>query len=529
MNLFTNPEIVRNARIQLRPKKLLIAAGICAAISVVLAYAFFRKDAHVDINIGGTYYVAGQALLHVILWIQALVLVLGGGIACLHAIQREKDQNTFDFQRITRLSPYELTLGKLFGAPLMVFFVFLCFIPAAIVGAVAGHASWTIILVAYVLMILGSLAYLAFALVISLFLRRGTVTWAILFFLAFVGYTSSASPLSQYVSLHSISPFDAVSLAQESSWSLAPSFIHMDIGRSVIPGNDFRDLFFGAPVHHALVLLILYLTILAWFIPAVARNIKRDPTNYELYTPAQALGFLCYLNFILFAFFDWTTTGLAATGGRSPVLSPLEAQSALLAVNILLFFIFGFILLRNRNQVRRVLHGGSAASMGRLEVWPAPYLFLGALIVGAAMVLVIQWKRDPSLEWSLTVGIFRVFFFAFWLICDFLFLQWMKIQRSAHPLVMGVLYLGVYYVCAIIVVSSLSLWHNAFTALFLPTPLFALDTTSWAAHEAVWIAALVAQIAAGVVFVSLQRRSLAALRPQASRISMNAPATNASA
>lgn len=526
MNLFSNPEILRNARIQLRPKKLLIAAGICAAISVALGYTFFHKDTHA-IYMDGTYFVAGEALLHVILWIQALVLVLGGGIACLHAIQREKDQNTFDFQRITRLSPYELTLGKLLGAPLMVFFVFLCFIPAAIVGAVAGHASWTIILAAYVLMILGSLAYLAFALVISLFLRRGTVTWAILFFLAFVGYTSSATPLSQYVSLSSISPFDAISLAQQSSWSLAPNFIQ--VGRSVIPGNEFRDLFFGVPVHHALVLLLLYLTILAWFVPAVARNIKRDPTNYELYTPAQALGFLCYLNFILFAFFDWSTTGLTAIGGRSRVLTPLEAQSALLAVNILLFFIFGFILLRNRNQVRRALHGGNPASLGRLEMWPAPYLFLGALIVGAAMVLVIQWKRDPSLEWSLTVGIFRIFFFAFWLICDFLFLQWMKIQRSAHPLAMGVLYLGVYYICAIIVVSSLNLWHNPFTAFFLPTPLFDLNTASWAAHEAVWIGALIAQIAAGVVFISLQRRSLAALRPQTSRISMNAPATNASA
>jgi hypothetical protein len=528
MSLFSNPEIVRNARIQLRPKKLLIAAGICAAISLALGYTFFHKNAHADIYLNGTYYVAGEALLHIILWIQALVLVIGGGIACLHAIQREKDQNTFDFQRITRLSPYELTLGKLFGAPLMVFFVFLCFIPAAIVGAVAGHASWTIVLVAYVLMVLGSLAYLAFALVISLFLRRGTATWAILFFLAFVGYTSSATPLSQYVSLHSISPFDAISLAQESSWSTAPNLIH--IGRSaVLKGSDFADSFFGVPVHHALVLLILYLTILAWFIPAVARNIKRDPTNYELYTPAQALGFLCYLNFILFAFFNWSAEQFGLTGGRSGVLSPLDAQSALLAVNILLFFIFGFILLRNRNQVRRALHGGSAASMGRMEVWPAPYLFLGALIVGAAMVLVIQWKRDPSLEWSLTVAIFRVFFFAFWLICDFLFLQWMKIQRSAHPLAMGILYLGVYYVCAIIVVSSLHLWQNPFTAIFLPTPLFALDTASWAAHEAVWIGALVAQIAAGIVFVSFQRRSLAALRPQSSRISMNAPATNASA
>ncbi|MGC1105534.1 MAG: hypothetical protein WA876_03275 [Candidatus Acidiferrales bacterium] len=512
MNLFSNPEILRNARIQLRPRKLLIAAAICAVLEIALYYAFFHGGAAVDS--GRTAYGGGSGLLRTILIIQALVLVIGGGIACLHAIQREKDQNTFDFQRLTRLSPLELTLGKLFGPPLMVFFVFLCFIPAAIVGAVVAGTPATILFVAYVLLILGAIAYDAFALVISLFLRRGAVTWAILFFLAFVAYTSSGTPFSAYLSLGSISPFNAVSLAQQNSWSISSG---MQIGGGAVSfPNLFRDLFFGIPVHHALVLFIFYITILAWLIPAVARNIKRDPGDYELYTSAQALGFLCYLNFILFAFFRWSS--MTAPDRFTVHLSPLEVQSALLSVNILLFFIFGFILLRNRNQVRRALHGGVSGSMGRLETWPAPYLFLGALIVGVAMILMIQWKSDPSLEWSLAVAIFRVVFFAFWLICDFLFLQWMKLQRGSHPLVMGVLYLGVYYVCAIIIVSSLHLTHNPFTAIFLPTPLFVLNTASWSAHQAVWIIALLAQIAAGVIFAVLQRRTFAQLQPRSSPV-----------
>ena len=136
----------------------------------------------------------------------------------------------------------------------------------------------------------------------------------------------------------------------------------------------------------------------------------------------------------------------------------------------------------------------------------------------------IQWKRDPSLEWSLIVAIFRVVFFAAWLICDFLFLQWMTLRRAAHPLAMGVLYLSVYYVCAFILVESLHLERNPFTAIFLPTPLFVLDTASWAAHQAVWIGALLAQIAAGVVFVFLQRHSLAGLQPHPSAISTSTAA-----
>lgn len=515
MNLFSNPEILRNARIQLRPKKLLIAAGICAVLSVAIGYAYAASSD----GLGGKYG-NGQNFLTTILMIQALILVIGGGIACIHAIQREKDQNTFDFQRLTRLTPLELTLGKLFGTPLMVFFVFLCFIPAAIVGAVAARASASIVLAAYVLLILGAIVYNAFALVMSLFLRRGTVTWAILFFLAVVGFTSSENVIySVYLAFGSVSPFAAVELVRTGSWSLASSTTFVG-GRTFTIPNAFHDVFFGISVHHALVLFIFYITILAWLIPAVARNIKRDPTNYELYTPSQALGFLCYLNFILFAFFRWKFSIEQINYSKN--LTPLESQSFLFTINILLFFIFGFILLRNRNQIRRYLHGGDPAPVGRLETWPAPYLFLGSLIVGIAMILFIQWKRDPSLEWSLAIGIFRIAYFAFWLICDFLFLQWMNLRRGAHPLVMGVLYLGVYYFCASIIVTSLHLWTNPFVAIFLPTPLFTLNTAAWSAHEAVWIGALLAQIAAGVVFMFFERARIAELQPRLSRVSVTA-------
>lgn len=503
MSLFTNPEIVRNARIQLRPKRMILAGVLCAALSLAIGYAY----AYSHDGLAGTH---GDGFFRTILILQGIVLVAGGGITCLHAIQREKDQNTFDFQRLTRLSPLELTTGKLFGAPLMAVFVFLCFIPAAIVGAVAAHASWTIVLAAYVLLILGSIAYDAFALVISLFLRRGTATWAILGFLMVVGGTSGGFGPTLGV----VSPFVAVPLVQLHSWDLPVS-----AGAYVNdPATSFRDLFFGFPVHHALVAFGLYVTVLAWFIPAIARNIKRDPGDYELYTPPQALGFLCYLNFIVMAFCQWQTETFFYTGKqyhqRFVTIAPLDVQSALLAVNIGLFFVFGFILLRNRNQVRRYLHGANRGSIGRLETWPAPYILLGALIVGAAMVGVIQWKRDPALQWNLTVAIFRVIYFAAWISCDLLFLQWMNLRRGRHPLPLGVLYLSVYYVCAGLVIGALHLTQNPFTAIFLPTPLWELNTTLWSAQPAEWIVALLAIVAVAIVFIFLQRQQVSQLQPR---------------
>lgn len=525
MSLFSNPEIVRNARIQLRPKQMLVAAGLCAAIEVALYYAFFHGG--VAVGNGSAGYGRGPGLLHVILIIQALVLVIGGGIACLHAIQREKDQNTFDFQRLTRLSPFELTLGKLFGAPLMVFFVFLCFIPAAVVGAVAARSSWTIILAAYVLLILGSIVYDAFALVISLFLRRGAVTWAILAFLAVVLVSSTGSyDMPSTFVFGPVSPFAAVSLAQQNSWSISSGTKF-----NGVPFNMFRDLFFGLPVHHALVLFVFYLTILAWLIPAVSRNIKRDPASYELYTPAQALGFICYLNFILLAFCQFAHPNMFWNGisWNFNILPtpPFDVQSALIMINIFLFFIFGFVLLRNRNRMRRRLHGIEAAPVALESIWPAPYIFLGAILVGAAMILVIQWKRDPSLEWSLAVAIFRVIFFAVWLSRDLLFLQWMNLRRGRHPLLLGVLYLIAFYVCAGLVVGALHLTQNPFTAIFLPTPLWELNTALWTTHSAEWIVALMGQAAIALIFVFLQRQQIEELQPRPVESRANASASAA--
>ncbi|MHB8755146.1 MAG: hypothetical protein ACYC92_09360 [Candidatus Acidiferrales bacterium] len=524
MSLFTNPEIVRNARIQLRPRRMISAAALCAALSATLVYLYL--SGHVDLYVQDKFVAGGESLLHTILWIQALVLVIGGGIASIHAIQREKDQNTFDFQRLTRLSPFELTIGKLFGPPLMVCFVFLCFIPAAIVGAVASRSSWTIILVAYVLLILGAVVYDAFALTISLFLRRGAVTWAILFFLAFVGYTSAIMRFSASLALGSISPFDAVSLAQQNSWAISSG---MQIGGGAVSyPNLFRDLFFGIPVHHALVLFVFYMTMLAWLIPAVARNIKRDPTEYELYTPTQALGLLCYLNFILFAFFRWyrPPEPLDAVVGFQP-FTPLHVQLTLLEANIPLFFIFGFVLLRNRNRMRRRLHSIEAAPTALESIWPAPYIFLGAILVGAAMILVIQWKRGPSLGWSLTVAIFRVIFFAVWLSRDLLFLQWMNLRRGRHSLSLGVLYLIAFYVCAGIIIAPLHLTQNPFTAIFLPTPLFVLNTALWTAQPAEWIVALMGEAAIALIFVFLQRRQILELQPRPVETRATAPASAA--
>jgi hypothetical protein len=60
----------------------------------------------------------------------------------------------------------------------------------------------------------------------------------------------------------------------------------------------------------------------------------------------------------------------------------------------------------------------------------------------------------------------------------------------------------------------LHLTQNPFTAIFLPTPLWELNTALWSAKPAEWIVALLAVIAAAIVFIFLQRRQIEELQPR---------------
>jgi hypothetical protein len=116
------PEFVRNGRIQLRPRRAVACALICAAISLAcVGYFVFPNERSSPVTQDD-----GIRLMQFLLVLQIMVLVIGGGIYCLQSIHREKEQNTFDYQRITRLTPLQLAVGKLLGTPILPYFYVLC-------------------------------------------------------------------------------------------------------------------------------------------------------------------------------------------------------------------------------------------------------------------------------------------------------------------------------------------------------------------------------------------------------------------
>ena len=505
-----NPELARNFRIQLRPGRMLAAAVICAAVSLSFVAVYSFSGTRDPRQLFGTIFL-----------IQTAVLVIGGSIYCLQSVQREKDQNTFDFQRITRLTPLQLAIGKILGAPALAYFVVLCLMPVVFWAAPAGGVGLLTILEMYVVLLLGALVFHCFAVLISMVLQKGTSAGAMFFFLWAIGMTSIEGNGNQQglLAVHAIGPFWPYTLLESGTSSIG-SLPPPPLDLPYVTGPT-TDLFFSVSVPHAAVLLVLYATLAAWFLLALARNIKRDPSVYEIYRPWQSFALALYLNFLVLGFFRWTMgTFVQTQGARRPgdgswqfyPVSAQDAESSFLAASLAIFLFLGLTLLRNRERTRRFLREfGKSSADWLAAVWPAPYLIGGAALTGIASVALIHLRAQPGTQWDLGVGVLQVAFAAVWLARDFVYLQWMNLRRTRRPLVSAFLYLIVFYVCVSIVLSTLHLFDAAsksIAAIFVPSAAIGLDSATWSAHQAQWIGSLVLLFVQMLGFAWLQRREL---------------------
>jgi hypothetical protein len=492
-----NPELLRNLRIQLRPRRMIAAAAVCAAISISAITIFLHdRPAQAD----------APDLLRVIALLQLLALLIGGGIYCIQSVHTEKDQNTFDYQRLTPMSPLRLAVGKLFGAPALAYFVVLCLMPIALFGAYVGRVGLVPFLDCYLILLLGCLTYHSLALLTSLFLVRGSSAGAIIFYLGLawlgsVDVMSNGGPLA----IRTLGPAFAFAV-------IDPDNKAVWYARS----GPLWDQFFGAPVAHMWVLAVLYAIFTAWFLLALARNLKRDPSAYEIFSPLQGFAFAMFLIFLLLGFYQWVPPQIKFLFNGEPRVTapppPGEAEATILGFSLPLFAIFGLSLLRNREVARRRICALGARAKGWVAAfWPTPYLLAGALVIGFALLELIRHKLPESDDWSLGTGSFIVVVFALWLSRDVLYLQWMNLRRSKHPLVMSVLYMIVFYSCSSALLAAFDLFTDKdapYAAALVPGRIFDLKYPDWVAQRGAWIAGATLIAAQALLFAALQRREL---------------------
>jgi hypothetical protein len=467
-----NPELIRNLRIQLRPKRMLMGAAITAIVSLIILPALWS-------NVGGIAHSGwGEQFLITVIVVQGIVILLGGGIACLHAISREKELNTFDYQRITRLSPLELTLGKMLGAPAMAYFIAIWLVPAELVGL--ANSGWKASDLAdiWILLLFGALAFHSFTLMISMLLKRSPSTGIVLLFLFLAGMPGLSSM--------------AILFARGS---------HGAAGAQVVK-------FYGVSLPNTPFFCFVYASYAAWFILALERNIKRDPAAYELLTPLQALGFAAWQNFLFI--------------GVVPVaeIGPEPSQMSSMWINIMVFGALGLVLLRNRDRARRRLREMGERGLAWLEAfWPAPYVIIGIFATG---ILPLLWVgsgvgRTQAVNLhpgplNMSLFFFRLTFLALWLSRDLLYLQWMNLRPGRKPLMRAMLYAFVYYSAMSVLfftrTGSAQPAEAAFQSIFVPTRALLLDAASWNQASATWMLALASQGVLMFLFAFLCRQEL---------------------
>jgi hypothetical protein len=477
--LLNNPELRRNFRIELSSKRLL-TAGIITAVFALIVLPSLLTGNRPGVNAGGSGPISFY--LMAMLWSQKITLTLGGAISCWRAVRRERELNTYDYQCITRLSPLELAMGKLFGAPALAYFVTLCLVPPAVISAATtSGAAVEFLLQSYVLLFTGALAIHAFALMIStvsdkagassgLLLLMLLQVFPVIGWLFMLGARSSTQPFGTAAAL----PFYGIAFPATFLWS------SLELGFA------------------------------AWFLLAVVRNIKLGLEAIQVFSVREGLGFAAYCNFVWIGFYPWRAgSGVISAG-------------PLLLLSVVSFYAVGIGVLRSRELVRRGLREVTAALSGSAR-WLGP---ISSFAVGAALteivIVILAAQYSPAESGaSAARNFFLVLYFAAWVARDLFYLQWMKIRPVRSSLRKAFLYLGVFYLSTSIVFRSSLTSTNAdaaFAACLVPFPLLRTWTEAqWNAAGGMWLLALVAQIGAAVVFAYLYWQEVVGLgsRPKA--------------
>jgi hypothetical protein len=461
-------------------------------------------------------------LFKVALFAQLFTLCLGGGYACLRSISQEREQNTFDFQRVTQLTSVELSLGKLFGAPVLAYFAALCMLPAALTGGIIGGIPPSRLVGAYLILLFGSVAVHSLALLVSLGTTRtgsgigGVSAIALLFLL--LAFSSAPEPSRALFDLGTIGPAAAVEFGLRGTWNMATG--SAGHAASLISYSPWTDVFFGIPVHHLPVLLVLYSTFTVWCLVPLARNLKRDPALLELYSPAQSVGLLCYLNLIMVGFFLLYRPHYGQL--EREALSFSSTLDFFLTTNLILLYCLGLALIRNREQTRRRAHQRGAHGFDWMEAaWPSVYVLAGA--AAAALLVVARFALVPGMRNDLNprFAVFQAGLLLATALRDLCFLQWMNLRRSNRPLILGVVLLGVFYACGALLLGMANFSEpvrTVFTAVVLPWPLATADVadqTAWLFNPGAAFIGLAFQFALITLFAALHYKTAEELRPAA--------------
>jgi len=457
VSFWHNPEFVRHVRAELRPARALSAAALALVICSLVGLSTWSNTLLDPVR---------EFFRVFYLWvmgIQYVVLLFWCASACGNSIARERELKTYDFLRTTRLTAWELTVGKVLGVPILAYFTIGCTLPVAIVlGILAGYQLhvlfWT-----YVLLLVTALFVSVMSLWASMQLEGSSARLVGLLAILPVGLGFSRAGWQLFPGFDGISIF--------------PALFSLYRVQAVMQGT--APTLFGKPVSFVALTPVLYLLFGAWFVLMLVRNIKKDTDQIRLLSRWQAIGFAAFVNVLFVAFLDPKTVLPRAphhwTGAP-------EVSAFTMPVNGFILLMIGVAMLSPQEKLkvwwRR--HAAGEESYFSESGPPWPWLIPAALIAFA--LLAFQALRFSSAvpvdDWRLGAAALELLAFLVFTTRDVLFLQWAILTRMKRPVVKGFLYLCLYYTAAVILAAVFRIISQAQMSFFLGllTPYWTLES-----------------------------------------------------
>ncbi len=490
MKFWENPEFVRHLRADLRGPRAITMGSLTLIICALFGLSCWGSTENLN---------EFFKLFHYwLVGIQFTVLGFWCASACGQAISRERDLKTFDFLRTTRLTAGELAIGKIFGAPIMAYFVTACSLPISIIVGVLGGIPATTLLGVYVLLFVFALFVSLMGLWVSMLLEKSSAAAAVVLTLmpTLVGFSFSGSPFPGFAG---ISIFPAL---------LSLYHVKADVAMAV-------PVLFGIKVPFLVVTILLYATFGAWFALMTVRNLKKERDEMRLLSHWQAVGLVAFLNVLYYAFLDPKRLLETPLAGPYGAIHPWEAAVVVVVLNASVLFLVGCAMIGSKERLKVWWRQRLAGEVGYLSrdgfVWP--WLAMGAcvgyaLLAGEAFGLSndnISWR-----EWDLGFSAVLFLNILIFIIRDITFLQWCALTRMKRPLFKGFLYLTLYYVAVAIVGSVMSLASEtaggSILGLFSPWQMMGAHETGLAHVQASYVGMALQAVFAAFLVTLIARR-----------------------
>lgn len=391
--LYRFPEIYRETRLELNRTRVL--AGV---FTVTVVYICLGLASRIAAD-------PGASILRVALIGQALVLLVYGTQRTASSVSAERVDRTWDFQRMTPLTSFEVAAGKLIGAPLYAYFLALVIAPWPLVAAAASPViTLGRVLMCWAVLLSAAFVLLSLGLFISALTEKGPdrggahtggalIALAGLYFLA-VGIGSVGRP-----------------------WQGAP--------------------FYGLDVPLWIFYVASALAFGGWAFAGAKWRIGRD----FLESPR-------FWRFPAFLMFLWAWF----LGLTFETLTGAKAGTALIP-SLLFAYIGSFLQSERRDEWRAWLSGPGEGRLNRTPLWLAAWLTVCGLALVTAGGVGVNAVR-LCLLFPLFMG------------RDLMFLQWCRLTGARKPEAMAVAYILLAYVLPFVVFGIARYKHAFF--LFAP-------------------------------------------------------------